>query len=105
VADARRSGTRAAVVVALAGNLLVCATKAVAAALTGSAAMLSEAVHSFVDTGNEALRLYGMRRAKKRADPDHPVSSSWSRTSSTGSPPSTRRSSRSSSSPRARSSS
>src|SRR4051794_36083229 len=65
-------GTRKAVVAALVGNLFVTATKAVAAALTGSAAMLSEAVHSFVDTSNEVLLLYGMRRARRRADPDHP---------------------------------
>ncbi|MGN6525523.1 MAG: cation diffusion facilitator family transporter [Burkholderiaceae bacterium] len=64
---------RSAVWAALAGNVLVAATKAGAAAFTGSAAMLSEAVHSFVDTGNELLLLYGMRRARKRADPDHPA--------------------------------
>jgi cation diffusion facilitator family transporter len=65
-------GTRKAVVAALVGNLLVTATKAVAAAMTGSAAMLSESVHSFVDTSNEVLLLYGMRRARRRADRDHP---------------------------------
>jgi divalent metal cation (Fe/Co/Zn/Cd) transporter len=53
--------------------VLVAVTKAGAAAFTGSSAMLSEAVHSFVDTGNELLLLYGMRVAKKRADRDHPA--------------------------------
>ncbi len=66
-------GSRTAVWVALVGNLLVATTKAGAAAFTGSSAMLSEAVHSFVDTGNEVLLLYGMRVAKKKADRDHPA--------------------------------
>jgi cation diffusion facilitator family transporter len=58
---------------ALVGNLLVAATKAVAAAWTGSSAMLSEAVHSLVDTGNEVLLLYGMRRAARHSDREHPL--------------------------------
>jgi cation diffusion facilitator family transporter len=67
------AGSRTAVWAALAGNVLVATTKAGAAAFTGSSAMLSEAVHSFVDTGNEVLLLYGMRLARKRADRDHPA--------------------------------
>jgi cation diffusion facilitator family transporter len=67
------AGSRMAVWAALIGNVLVAATKAGAAAFTGSSAMLSEAVHSFVDTGNEVLLLYGMRVAKRRADRDHPA--------------------------------
>ena len=67
------SSSRIAVYAALAGNLLVAATKGVAAALTGSSSMLSEAVHSLVDTGNEVLLLYGMHRAGKQATPEHPV--------------------------------
>jgi cation diffusion facilitator family transporter len=66
-------GSKGAVWAALIGNLLVAATKAGAAAFTGSSAMLSEAVHSFVDTGNEVLLLYGMRVAKRKADRDHPA--------------------------------
>jgi cation diffusion facilitator family transporter len=66
-------GSKGAVWAALIGNLLVAATKTGAAIFTGSSAMLSEAVHSFVDTGNELLLLYGMRRAKKKADRDHPT--------------------------------
>jgi cation diffusion facilitator family transporter len=72
-ADGADAGSRRAVWAALIGNLLVTATKAGAAAFTGSSAMLSEAVHSFVDTGNEVLLLYGMRVAKKKADRDHPA--------------------------------
>jgi divalent metal cation (Fe/Co/Zn/Cd) transporter len=59
----RSAGTRS-VVAALIGNLLVAATKAVAAFMTGSSAMLSETVHSIVDTGNELLMLYGIRRSR-----------------------------------------
>jgi cation diffusion facilitator family transporter len=58
---------------ALVGNLLVAATKFFAAAVTGSSSMLSEAVHSLVDTGNEALLLYGYFRASRRPDETHPL--------------------------------
>ena len=66
------SGSKVTVYAALAGNLLVAATKGVAAAWTGSSSMLSEAVHSFADTSNEVLLLYGMRRASVPPDPTHP---------------------------------
>jgi cation diffusion facilitator family transporter len=69
----RASSSKTAVWAALAGNVLVAATKAIAAFWTGSSAMLSEAVHSFVDTGNEVLLLYGMRRSAQRPDPAHPL--------------------------------
>ncbi|MGY3443676.1 cation diffusion facilitator family transporter [Bradyrhizobium sp. USDA 4473] len=58
---------------ALAGNVLVAATKMGAAAWTGSSAMLSEAVHSLVDTTNEVLLLYGYHRASRPPDESHPL--------------------------------
>jgi cation diffusion facilitator family transporter len=57
---------------ALIANLLISITKFVAAAVTGSSAMISEGIHSLVDTGNEVLLLYGMKRSKKPADSTRP---------------------------------
>ena len=57
----------------VAGNALVAVTKFVAAALTQSSAMLSEAVHSLADTGNQVLMLYGMHRSKRPPDADYPL--------------------------------
>ena len=58
---------------ALAANLGIAVTKGIAATITGSAAMFSEAVHSLVDTTNQLLLLYGQRRAKRPADEMHPL--------------------------------
>lgn len=57
---------------ALIGNTLISITKFVAAFMTGSSAMFSEGIHSLVDTGNQILLLYGLKRAKKPADEKFP---------------------------------
>jgi cation diffusion facilitator family transporter len=65
-------GSLKVIFAALAGNALISVTKFGAAFTTGSSAMLSEAIHSLVDTGNQLLMLHGLRRAKKPADEAHP---------------------------------
>ncbi len=65
-------GSTKVIYAALVGNALIAVTKFAAAAYTGSSAMLSEAIHSVVDTGNQGLLLYGLRRAAKPADRRHP---------------------------------
>ena len=66
------SGSVKVIIAALIGNSLIAVTKFSAAFITGSSAMLSEGIHSLVDTGNQVLLLHGMRQAKKPADEKFP---------------------------------
>ncbi|MEJ2141855.1 MAG: cation diffusion facilitator family transporter [Gammaproteobacteria bacterium] len=66
------AGSKTVIFAALLGNTLISITKFVAAAITGSSAMLSEGIHSLVDTGNQGLLLYGLKQAKKPADESFP---------------------------------
>jgi cation diffusion facilitator family transporter len=66
-----QGGSRA-VVAALGANLGIAVIKFVAFAITGSASMLAEAVHSVVDSGNQVLLILGGRSARRRATPEHP---------------------------------
>jgi cation diffusion facilitator family transporter len=66
------SGSKKVIIAALLGNTLIAITKFAAALFTGSSAMLSEGIHSVVDTGNQVLLLYGLRRARQPPDPLYP---------------------------------
>ena len=70
---ATNSRSKKVIYAALAGNLLVTITKFLAAAFTGSSSMLSEGVHSFADSGNELLLLYGYRQSRRHPDSEHPL--------------------------------
>ncbi len=71
-ASAARANQRAAVLIALAANVAVAVAKAAAAVVTGSSAMVAEALHSLADSVNEILLLVGARRASRPADLRHP---------------------------------
>ena len=61
-----------AVIAAIIGNAAIAAIKFTAGAMTGSSAMISEGIHSMVDTGNGGLLFFGLRRGRRPADDQHP---------------------------------
>jgi cation diffusion facilitator family transporter len=65
-------GSARVVYAALAGNMAIAAAKFVAYGLSGSSAMLTEAVHSMVDSTDQILMLVGQARGRKPPSPDHP---------------------------------
>ena len=66
-------GSTRVVLAALAGNGAIALAKFTAAWMSGSTAMLTEAVHSLVDTGDQLLLLAGQARGRKPPDPTHPL--------------------------------
>ena len=66
------TGSKKVIIAALIGNALIAMTKFFAAFITGSSAMLSEGIHSLVDTGNQILLLHGLKQAQKPADENFP---------------------------------
>jgi cation diffusion facilitator family transporter len=71
-AAAPRQESNVAIYASIGANVVIAATKLIAAAMTGSSAMVAEGVHSFVDASDGTLLLVGRRRSRRPPDADHP---------------------------------
>src|SRR3954471_2611141 len=71
-AAAARDESLASVLVALAANMAIAVAKGIAAALTGSAALLAETLHTVADAGNEVFLYVAIRRSAREPDATHP---------------------------------
>ncbi|MEB0264155.1 cation diffusion facilitator family transporter, partial [Mucilaginibacter sp. 10I4] len=67
-----KAQNNASIYSALAANLLIAVTKFIAGGFTNSSSMISEGIHSMVDTVNQVLLLYGLKRSHKKPDASHP---------------------------------
>jgi len=67
------AGSASEVIKSLVVNTVIASSKGVAAAITGSGAMLAETLHSFADCGNQLLLLFGIKQCQKPPDPKHPL--------------------------------
>ncbi len=67
------AGSKGEVIKSLVVNAVIASSKGVAAAITGSGAMLAETLHSFADCGNQLLLLLGIQQSGRAADPKHPL--------------------------------
>src|SRR5690348_3411 len=67
-----KTSSSLAIIGALIANVAIAITKFIAAAVTGSSAMVSEGIHSLVDSGNTLLLLIGHKRSQKAPTAQHP---------------------------------
>ncbi len=69
----QQGGSIKSILFAFAANIGIAITKTVAAVLTGSGAMLAEAIHSYADSGNQILLFAGIRASKRKPNAEHPL--------------------------------
>lgn len=71
--SSHENASKKSILFALLANFGIAVTKAVAAVITGSGAMLAEAIHSFADCSNQGLLFVGLHATKKKPDMEHPL--------------------------------